>query len=83
VINNQKVTQAVVVSQAIMSPSQGVEQLALFNVDGSVLSVAPDTGATVLLTGYTTTTGVHALAAGDSVNAAMAKIESRLAILEA
>jgi hypothetical protein len=77
---HQKVTQAQLVTEATMNKNQGTERIALFDATGAPITpqTAPDTGASVLLTGYTTH-AAGAIAAGDSVNVALAKLEARLA----
>jgi hypothetical protein len=77
-----KVMQATVVSQAAPNPNQQSVQLALFGADGDPISVAPDTGATVVLTGYDTGGAAGTVAAADTVNAAIRKLEARIVALE-
>lgn len=84
-MGNQAVVQSVVVAQSALDPSQTVQKLALFNEDGETLEVtdlaAGVTGADIVLTGYEAVTGDD-LAATDTVNAALAKLEARVAALE-
>lgn len=79
---NEAATQTIILNQGTLNDDLEIKYIALFDDDGEPLAL-PQPAADSLLTGYTTTTGVHALAAGDTVLAALAKIESRLAILEA
>lgn len=76
-----KVVQAVVVDQSELTGSQFPMQLALFTPDGDAISIAPDTGATVKLTGFTTGTA-GSVAATDTVNQALAKLQARIVALE-
>jgi hypothetical protein len=77
-MGNQKVTQAIVVaSSAIGPPSQGVERIALYNPDGTPITTAADTGATVVLTGYSAQAKAP-VGATDTVNQAIAKLEARI-----
>jgi hypothetical protein len=80
-VSNQKVTQAVLVSQSAMNPHQGTEQFALFDASGTSLPLTADTGATVVLTGYTIQSAA-AVAATDTVNHAIGKLEARIVALE-
>ena len=80
-MGNQKVTQAVLVAQSTINPGQGIEQLALFDASGNPITLPLDTaqtGASVVLTGYTTH-AAGAISATDTVDVALAKIEARLA----
>jgi hypothetical protein len=75
----QKVTQAVVVPTTTQNPTQGTELIQLFNPDGTAFGVDnPD----MIMTGYT----AHAagnVAATDTLLVAIAKLEARIATLEA
>ena len=76
----QGVTQAVVVSQASVSPNQFAERIALFGEDGSPIEVAPVesmTGADVTLTGLTSG-DPDPIDATDTVNEAMAKLQAQI-----
>jgi hypothetical protein len=80
--NAQKVTQALVVTGPI-NPTQDVERIALFNSDGTPVTFdGTETGAQVLMTGYTAQSAGN-VAATDTVNHAVAKLEARIAALEA
>lgn len=76
--------QVVVVPAAAQLPESeaDIRYDSFFDESGNPINL-PQLASDVKLTGYTTTTGVHALAAGDTVLAALAKVESRLALLEA
>lgn len=82
---HQVVTQAIVVEGRAPRRNMTYERISLFDVNGDPISLtpaAPQTGATVPLTGY----AAHAVgnvAAGDSANVAIAKLEARIAALEA
>ena len=82
---NQAVTQAVVTTQSEINQSQVTERIAFFDEDGNPVNVADaaaPTGASVTLTGYESGSSGD-VAATDSVNAAIAKLEARIAALEA
>ena len=82
---NQAVTQAVVTTQSEINQSQVTERIAFFDEDGNVVDVTGGgsaTGASVVLTGYESGSSGD-VAATDSVNAAIAKLEARIAALEA
>jgi hypothetical protein len=80
---NQVKKQLIVVTQASMNPGQHYEEVALFNPDGTVLSVV-QSPATQVITGYTIgTVAEEALAATDTINEALGKLEKRVADLEA
>jgi hypothetical protein len=81
---NLGVTQAQLVSATSMREHQTVEQIALFDSTGTpvVLPAVAQTGNTVLMTGYTSH-AVGSVAAGDTVDVAVAKLEARIAALEA
>jgi len=75
----QATEQVVVVAQSSINPRQTVTRMALFESDGSpvstLLAEVPD-GGDVVLTGYTSTSAA-AVAATDTVNAGIAKLEAR------
>lgn len=76
--------QLVLTTQAALNPDLGQKQVALFNPDGTVLTVvqvAP-TAATMLLTGYAIAGAAAAVGATDSVNVAIGKLEKRVLDLE-
>lgn len=77
--NHQTVTQGVVTSQGAIRPHQTVEKIALFNQDGTPFDVdgSAPTGADILLTGLTAGTATP-VAATDSVNAAIAKLQAQI-----
>jgi enoyl-[acyl-carrier-protein] reductase (NADH) len=58
------------------------ETVALFNPDGSVLTVVQTTAAMVI-TGYAIAGAAAALSATDTLNVALGKLEKRIAVLEA
>jgi hypothetical protein len=80
-MQNQKTTQAVVATQPALNDHHGVEQIALFDSAGNPIPL-PQTAATFLLTGYTAH-AVGNVAAGDTLLVAIAKLEARIAVLEA
>lgn len=80
------VKQAIVVPQESMNVGTRLpERVAFFNEDGTPVEFGGDastpTGADVHLTGYTSGSAGN-VAAGDSVNGAIAKLEARIAALE-
>jgi len=82
--DNQPTRQVVPVTAARPIAGQPFEQMAFFSAAGVPLSGigVADTGATVVLTGY----AAHAVgnvAATDTANVAIAKLEARIAALEA
>lgn len=84
---HQKVETAIVVSNGEIDPSQASTQLALFTTAGAPINLdetdaVPQTGANVLLTGYTAG-AADDVEATDTVNAALAKLEARIAAVEA
>lgn len=80
--SSQNVKQAVVVAQTNISSSQNAERIALFHPDGTAVTLsAAQTGADVKLTGFTTG-AAGALAATDSVNVALGKLQARIVALE-
>jgi hypothetical protein len=76
-VGYQKVTQAIVKPQSSMTEFQGTEQIALFDEAGEPLTLAADT---IKLTGFTTGTSGD-LAASDTINEALAKLEARIVAL--
>jgi hypothetical protein len=80
-MSNQITTQMIVVAQPAIKPSPGIERVALFNPDGSVAGISADTGATVVMTGYTSH-AAGAVGATDTLNVAMEKLEARIIALE-
>jgi len=66
-----------VVSQSSVKPNLGVQNVALFDVNGNPLIVVQTTQS-LLLTGYTAGTSTAALAATDTVLEALAKLANRL-----
>lgn len=79
--SSQKTTQAMVVAQSSFTKSQKVEKIALFDTSGNPinLSGAGATGDTVHVTTIPTATG--ALAVGDTVDQALAKLQARIVAL--
>lgn len=82
--DNQPTRQVVPVTAVRPIPGQPFEQMAFFSATGVPLAGVgvPDTGATVLLTGYSAH-AVGNVAAADSANVAIAKLEARIVALEA
>lgn len=80
---NQPVRQMTPVLLTSAKPNQPIEKLGLLKADGTPFdpSVAPTAGQ-ILLTGYTAH-AVGALSATDTSNVAFAKLEARIAALEA
>jgi hypothetical protein len=78
----QKIMQAVVIDRPAMTDGQMALQLSLFNPDGTPATVTPQTGANVKLTGFTTG-AAGAVAATDTINQAIAKLQARIVALEA
>lgn len=76
-LNSQRSVQAVIVSQAALDPTSVPQRLALFTEAGVAVTdlVTVDTGASVVLTGYTSGSA-GAVAATDTVNQAIAKLEA-------
>lgn len=75
---NQSVTQAVVATQSTMNPRLSTERIALFAEDGTalVLDDVSATGATVILTGYSSGSAGDP-ADTDTVNDAFAKVSAQ------
>lgn len=78
---NQVTKQLVVMSQDALDSTRLPEQVALFNSDGTVLTVVQTTAAMVL-TGYAIAGAAAAVAASDTVNIALGKLEKRILDLE-
>lgn len=79
---NQKVMKAVVDTGGHIDPSQVTMRLALFDVDGDPIDLGDvPTGAEVKLTGFVPG-AAGAVAAADSVNQAIAKLQARIVALE-
>lgn len=78
----QVVTQMVVVPQSAMRSGQHHRKVALFNPDGSVLTVVQLTAETEI-TDYVIAGAGAALAETDTINEALGKLEKRVADLEA
>lgn len=78
--------QGVVSDQASMNPKQQSVRFALFKEDGSPVDLGSvgtePTGAQVVLTGYSGQSAAN-VAATDTINHAIAKLEARIAALEA
>jgi hypothetical protein len=77
----QAVTQAILVVQPSMQNGKATEKIALFDSAGNPVTM-PEIGSAILLTGYTTH-AVGSVLATDTVNVAIAKLEARIAVLEA
>jgi hypothetical protein len=75
------VVQAVVVPSGTFNNQQMPMKLAFYNEDGTPYDLG--NGAEVVLTGYVISPTGGALAATDTVNQALAKLEKRVATLEA
>lgn len=73
----QMTSQFRVVTQDAIKPNMGVQQVALFDASGNPLIVV-QTAAVMPLTGYTAGSSTAALAATDTVNAALAKLANRI-----
>jgi hypothetical protein len=83
-MSNTASTQLVVVEKtANMLPRNEAEvrYVSLYDEDGHPISSSEQDGSEVLLTGYTSQSADD-LAAGDTVNEALAKLEARVAALE-
>lgn len=79
--SNQVTKQLVVMSQDSLDSTRLPEQVALFNSDGSVLTVVQTTAA-MILTGYAIAVAGAALSAADTLNVALGKLEKRILDLE-
>jgi cobyric acid synthase len=78
-IENQKVTQATLVTQAEPLTDQAMELIAIWDENGDPLTPAvtpADTGDTVIMTGYEAGTA-SAVQATDTLNEAVAKVEAQ------
>jgi len=82
---NQGITQAIVLPTEKFKQHQKTERIALFNPDGTPIGPTSDTGETLLLTGYESSLTEHPdnISSEDTANAAFAKLEARIAELEA
>jgi hypothetical protein len=82
VTSSQNVKNTMVMAQTVPTSSQISERIALFDSSGVPIDITAQTGANVKLTGFVTgATG--ALAAADTLNAALAKLQARIVVLEA
>jgi len=83
---HQKTTQAfVVTTQVALKPHQKIETIALFDENGDpidVSSLTVQTGDDTLLTGYEIAVAAAAVAATDTINEAIGKLEKRVDDLE-
>ncbi len=83
---HQKITQAfVVTTQVELKPHQKIEKIALFDENGDpidVSSLTVQTGDDTLLTGYEIAVAAAAVAATDTINEAIGKLEKRVDDLE-
>lgn len=78
-MNDKTIKQAVVTDQTNIDTSQVVELIALFNSDGTQVdldSLQVQTGDNTLLTGYEIAGAPAAVAATDTVNEAIGKLEA-------
>lgn len=80
-MNDQITTPMRIVPQSAADPSVAIKNVSLFNPDGTPITVltASETGADVLLTGYTGPDDASPVASTDSVNEAVAKLEGQVA----
>jgi len=69
-----------VVSQAVPRPNQFTKKVALYNADGTVLSMIEQTTAVVVITGYAIAGAAAALAATDTLNVALGKLEKNTSV---
>lgn len=77
-MGNQTVTQGILTDQESFRANQGVEKIALFNADGTALDLAAlQTGEDIVLTGYTIAGSYSAVAATDTINEAIGKLEAK------
>ncbi len=75
---DQTVTQAMVTNQAEIKPNQGLERIALFDSNGDPVDLASlviQTADNTLMTGYEIAGAYTAVAAADTVNEAIGKVE--------
>lgn len=80
---NQPTRQFTIIDISRGVPFQPTERVAFLDASGNPINPShPDTGASVLMTGYTAH-AVGSVAAGDTANVAVAKLEARIAALEA
>ena len=80
-MDDQNHTQTIVVSDESLDPNMMVQRTAFFNADGTPLNLDDQTGAEVILTGYSAESAA-AVAATDTANEAIAKLEARIVALE-
>jgi len=78
--SNQMVKQAIIVEQASMAKHNTAAQIALFDENGDPVKINPN-GEEIVLTGYESGEAGE-VAASDTVNEAIAKLEARIAALE-
>jgi hypothetical protein len=78
----QGITQAIIVAKDKFRANQTTERIALFDEDRNPIGPNSDTGESVLLTGYEPQEAAN-LEPEDTVNVAFAKLEARIAELEA
>jgi hypothetical protein len=79
---SSSVTQMQVVAQSAMAPGQFTKQVALFNPDGTVLTVV-QTSAAMVITGYTIAGAAALPAATDTLNVALGKLAKSIAVKQA
>jgi len=79
-MTESNVTQLMVVSQAAPKPNQFTKKVALYNADGTVLSMIEQTTAVVVITGYAIAGTAATLAATDTLNVALGKLEKNTAV---
>jgi len=83
-MSSQTVKQLVVVSGSLTADqrkSKTTTPVVLLGPDGNVISTSAQTGADVVLTGYAPVAPADVVAT-DTVNAAIAKLEARIEVLE-
>lgn len=79
---NQQIMQAVMTTRSKMDPGLLPVKFSLFDPSGNSMDLTIKTGANLFLTGYAPH-AVGSVLATDSVNVAIAKLEARIAVLEA
>jgi len=79
---NQITKQVTVVEAASPTPNQIMERVSFFNEDGTPYELEGVDGSEVELTGYEIAVEAAAVAASDTVNEAVGKVEYRLGVLE-
>lgn len=77
-MTDSNITQMMVVAQAAQYPGQFTKKVSLYNADGTVLSVVGQTSAGLVLTGYTVAGAVAAVAATDTLNVALGKLQKSI-----